>query len=56
LNGIKTFKDYIILGDDIVIKNSNVAKTYIEVMNGLGVEVSVNKTHVSSDTYEFAKR
>jgi hypothetical protein len=56
LNGIKTFKDYIILGDDIVIKNSNVAKTYIEVMNELGVEVSVPKTHVSNDTYEFAKR
>jgi hypothetical protein len=45
-----------ILGDDIVIKNDKVAKTYIKVMQGLGVDISTNKTHVSSDTYEFAKR
>jgi hypothetical protein len=45
-----------ILGDDIVIKNDAVAKTYIDVINRLGVELSLQKTHVSSDTYEFAKR
>jgi hypothetical protein len=45
-----------ILGDDIVIKNDKVAKTYIKVMNSLGVDISLNKTHVSFDTYEFAKR
>jgi hypothetical protein len=56
LNGFKTFNQYIILGDDIVIKNDNVAKTYIEVMEGLGVEISVQKTHKSLTTYEFAKR
>jgi hypothetical protein len=25
-------------------------------MTSMGVEISVNKTHVSKDTYEFAKR
>jgi hypothetical protein len=45
-----------ILGDDIVIKNDAVAKTYIDVIGRLGVELSLQKTHVSSDTYEFAKR
>jgi len=45
-----------ILGDDIVIKNNKIARTYIKVMNSLGVEISVHKTHVSKNTYEFAKR
>jgi len=45
-----------ILGDDIVIKNNAVAEAYIRVIKGLGVELSIQKTHVSNDTYEFAKR
>lgn len=56
LNGFKSFNQYIILGDDVVIKNDNIAKTYVDVMTGLGVEISIAKTHVSSHTYEFAKR
>jgi hypothetical protein len=56
LNGFKSFNQYIILGDDIVIKNDAIAETYIEVMEGLGVEISVQKTHKSKNTYEFAKR
>jgi len=56
LEGYKDFNQYIILGDDIVIKNDKVAKRYIDVISLLGVEVSLNKTHVSKDTYEFAKR
>lgn len=56
LNGIDNFSDYILLGDDIVIKNDKVAKTYMKWMNYLGVELSESKTHVSKDTYEFAKR
>jgi hypothetical protein len=39
-----------------VIKDDIVAKTYKEVLTKMGVEVSTNKTHVSLDTYEFAKR
>jgi len=56
LEGYEDFDQYIILGDDIVIKNDKVAKRYIKVISSLGVEVSLNKTHVSKDTYEFAKR
>lgn len=56
LAGIVGFKDYIMLGDDIVIKNSKVAKYYIRIMTSLGVDISVQKTHVSKNTYEFAKR
>jgi hypothetical protein len=44
------------LGDDIVIKNNRVAQIYITIMTRLGVDISVSKTHVSKDTYEFAKR
>lgn len=44
------------LGDDIVIHDDDIAKRYMEVLGKLGVETSVAKTHVSKDTYEFAKR
>jgi len=50
------FNQYILLGDDIVIKDNAVALKYIWVMTQLGVEISESKTHVSKDTYEFAKR
>lgn len=50
------FHDYIILGDDIVIKNDSVAKVYMKMMHKFGVELSEAKTHVSSTHYEFAKR
>lgn len=54
--GLYPFTNYILLGDDIVIKNTKVALEYIKVMTRLGVEISPTKTHVSNDTYEFAKR
>jgi len=50
------FTNYILLGDDIVIKDNKVANKYISFMTKLGVEISPTKTHVSKDTYEFAKR
>jgi len=56
LCGLKNFDQYMILGDDIVIKNNAVAEAYIKVIKALGVEISLQKTHVSDDTYEFAKR
>jgi len=56
LCGIRRFTDYIILGDDIVINNDKVARKYISVMTKLGVDISLQKTHVSRNTYEFAKR
>lgn len=54
--GLTNFDQYIILGDDIVIKNDAVAKEYIKIMTGLGVEISMHKTHKSKNFYEFAKR
>jgi len=50
------FTNYIILGDDIVIKDNIIARSYISFMGKLGVDISMHKTHVSKDTYEFAKR
>lgn len=51
-----TFKDYILLGDDIVIKNNRVAVRYIALMTKFGVDISMQKTHISRNMYEFAKR
>jgi len=51
-----SFNQYIILGDDVVIKDNKVASIYRGQMMRLGVEVSLPKTHVSKTTYEFAKR
>jgi len=55
-HNIYPFKDYIILGDDIVITNDTVALEYKFMISQLGVEISQFKTHVSKNTYEFAKR
>nr|QXN75373.1 MAG: RNA-dependent RNA polymerase [Grapevine-associated mitovirus 1] len=57
LEGVYPFKEYILLGDDIVIHNDKVAKRYKCIMDKrLGVELSEAKTHVSTSLYEFAKR
>lgn len=47
---------YVLLGDDIVIKHDALAKLYMETMEYLGVRISLEKSHISSDVYEFAKR
>jgi len=47
---------YALLGDDIVIGNKVVAERYLEIISDLGVEFSEMKTHISKDSYEFAKR
>jgi len=49
-------KDYILLGDDIVIVNDKLAEKYKEVIKSIGVELSDYKSHTSSFMYEFAKR
>lgn len=51
----KTSK-YIMLGDDILIGDHDLAKMYKEVILGLGVEFSALKTHESEHISEFAKR
>lgn len=55
-DGPLVFEKYALLGDDIVINDSLVAKCYLEIMKSLGVEISPTKSHVSYDTFEFAKR
>jgi len=47
---------YVLLGDDILIGDHNLAKTYQEVITSLGVEFSPLKTHISPNFCEFAKR
>nr|QQP18721.2 RNA-dependent RNA polymerase [Soybean thrips mito-like virus 1] len=47
---------YRLLGDDIVISDPFVARKYQEIISKLGVDISMDKSHVSETTYEFAKR
>jgi hypothetical protein len=54
--GIPHFWDYALLGDDIVIANAAVADQYRTLLSTLDMPISEAKTHVSNDTYEFAKR
>jgi len=56
--GLKKFKDYMILGDDIVIFNSNVAKTYQHLLNFINVEVGEFDSIKASPQhcFEMAKR
>ena len=56
LNGLIPFTDYAILGDDIVIGNPEVAKTYREIIKSLGMEVSDSKSHEGLHLLEFTKR
>jgi hypothetical protein len=50
------FSKYALLGDDIVINHRDVAHQYLTLLSLIGVDVSETKSHVSVDTYEFAKR
>jgi len=55
--GIPDFVHYAILGDDVVIANSSVAKSYHHIMTTvLGVEINLSKSLISSNSFEFAKR
>lgn len=47
---------YRILGDDIIIWNDRVAENYSIIMKELDVGLSKAKSHLSSDTFELAKR
>lgn len=51
------FKDYLILGDDLLLLDPNVAKMYLKVMNQLDVGVNLTKSLISVRGYgEFAKQ
>lgn len=51
-----TWDKYVLLGDDIVLSDKDVAEHYMTILDSVGVKVSETKTHVSENTYEFAKR
>jgi len=44
------------LGDDLVIANHQVAKEYFCILEQLDLKFSPQKTHISEDLFEFAKR
>lgn len=51
------FRNYMVLGDDVVILDKKVAKEYLRVMGELNVGVNIAKSLVSGSGYaEFAKR
>jgi len=51
------FSKYAVLGDDVVIWDDQVAKSYLKLMEDVGVEISFAKSLVSyNGTWEFAKR
>jgi hypothetical protein len=51
------FKEYALLGDDIVIANYKVAMEYILILREIGVEFGLAKSLISSTGgFEFAKR
>lgn len=51
-----SFADYHLLGDDLVINSALVASEYRKIIRGLGMDISEEKSLVSRDTFEFAKR
>lgn len=55
-NNFPRFTNYVLLGDDIVIGNDQVALSYQRIMADLGCSFSEAKTHRSEDFFEFAKR
>jgi hypothetical protein len=52
------FEDYALLGDDLVIANSAVKDSYLEILKDLGMEVNLSKSLLSPSgaCLEFAKR
>lgn len=53
--GLESFDEYAILGDDVVIWNSIVATSYLDILRKLGVEVSSSKSFSEVGLAEFAK-
>jgi len=59
--GFPAFRDYYMLGDDVVILDTKVADRYLKLMKEIGVEISMPKSFVSlakdqNHISEFAKR
>lgn len=47
---------YVLLGDDIVIFDDNLAVKYQELLTLIGVDISLQKSHIGNSLFEFAKR
>lgn len=59
LEGIKSFRQYAVLGDDVVIWNRVVAQRYQTTLEQIGVKINLNKSLVGNactQRVEFAKR
>lgn len=57
--GMKTFRDYAILGDDIVIWDKSVAIKYLDFMKSIDVKINLTKSIIGCSLHsqiEFAKR
>nr|QQM16244.1 putative replicase [Kensystermes virus] len=57
--GHMRFSDYLVLGDDVVIANHNVAREYHNLITRLGVRISIPKSVIRSPEYkslEFASK
>jgi len=52
------YKDYVILGDDLVLFEQDIALEYLDLCKGLGIEINLTKSIISekSPVIEFAKR
>lgn len=53
------FEDYLLLGDDLVIADKEVAECYIKIITDLGVGISMIKSVIGNDTHlgvEFASQ
>jgi hypothetical protein len=54
---VGSFRDYAVLGDDIVIANGRVAREYLIICREIGVKVGIHKSLISRNgCLEFAKR
>jgi hypothetical protein len=52
-----SFKDYLVLGDDVVIAHQEVAERYQQIMLSFGIPVGLAKSYISSDgMFNFANK
>jgi hypothetical protein len=56
---LRFFKDYRLLGDDVVIFNKEVAVTYQQILNEIGIPINMSKSVIGDENnsqIEFTKR
>nr|QXP82106.1 MAG: RNA-dependent RNA polymerase [Grapevine-associated botourmia-like virus 5] len=53
---LEGFSDYLVLGDDIIIANDDVAAEYRNIMSLLGLEINLQKSMIGKNSCEFAKK